>query len=103
MGGGQAQVLLCDSSFDDILEIPASFAAFHDVELVDYPNEALAESFFLRWLAAGGARPIQEQCIGYRIPPKLGGVDEIGNLEPIDMEVYWSITGQINAKIRNEN
>ena len=26
----------------------------------------------------------------------LGGEDDISNLEEIDMEVYWSITGQLN-------
>ena len=89
-------------SFNEVLEIPASFVVFHDTELVDYPGEALAAPFYQRWLSTGGARPALAQCIGYRVPPTLGGADELSNLELTDMEVYWSVVGQINAKIKNE-
>lgn len=95
-------MLLVDLGFNQALEIPASFVAFHDTELVDYASEALAAPFFQQWLSAGGARPALGQCIGYRVPPTLGGADELSNLELTDMEVYWGIVGQINAKIKKK-
>jgi hypothetical protein len=97
---GEAQVLLCDVGFDEVLEIPASFSLFHEVELVDYTSDALAEPFYHRWVASGGARPLRSQCVGYRVSPLLGGQDKVSNLEITDLEVYWSIHAQINAKVK---
>ena len=75
-----------------MLEIPCSFEALHRTELLEYSNDALAAHFHAQWLASGGAVPGLSQCIGYRVPPKLGGKDVIGNLEVIDMEVYWELS-----------
>ncbi|WP_434798222.1 T6SS immunity protein Tdi1 domain-containing protein [Terrisporobacter vanillatitrophus] len=36
--------------------------------------------------------------MGYKVPLFLGGEDDISNLEEIDMEVYWSVTGQLNSQ-----
>jgi Domain of unknown function (DUF1851) len=77
------------------LEIPVSFSLFHDVELVDYREEALAQSFFGQWLAIGGKRPRLDECVGYRKPLFLGGVDTVANLEIIDLDVYWTVLGQL--------
>jgi hypothetical protein len=35
------------------------------------------------------------KCVGYKVPLFLGGEDEISNLDELDMEVYWSIIGQL--------
>jgi len=83
------------------LEIPATFQNFHDVELVKYQNEALAVNFYREWLTAGGAAPDMTQCVGYQRPLFLGGADTAVNLELVDMEIYWSICGQLLAKTRN--
>lgn len=96
---GQTQIVLLDIGFGEALVIPTSFLVFHDIELVDYSADALAEPFYNEWLAAGGAQPLSHECIGYRVSPFLGGKDEVHNLELTDMEVYWGIAGQIRARI----
>jgi Domain of unknown function (DUF1851) len=35
------------------------------------------------------------QCTGYKVPLFLGGKDPAENLEVIDLEVYWSLSGQL--------
>lgn len=88
----QAQVLLFDPGFCEVLEIPCSFDKFHRAELPDYSDDALAAPFYERWLSSGGRPPSITECVGYRIPPKLGGIDDISNLELIDMDVYWTLS-----------
>ena len=82
------------------LEIPATFMDFHNQELVQYQNEALAVEFYKAWQASDGEIPAIEQCLGYKKPLFLNGTDTVENLEIVDMEVYWSIAGQLLSKIR---
>jgi hypothetical protein len=72
-----------------------SFAAFHDEELIDYADAALATGFFESWSAANGdSVPLsRDQCVGYRVPLFLGGEDVVENLAVTDLEVYWTICG----------
>lgn len=97
----QCLILLLEPGTGQTLEIPATFEQFHDGVLVEYSNDALADKFFHAWLASGGAAPDMTQCVGYKKPLFLNGDDEVSNLELNDMDVYWSICGQLLAKIRN--
>ncbi|MFI9485376.1 T6SS immunity protein Tdi1 domain-containing protein [Promicromonospora sp. NPDC052451] len=90
-------VLMFEVGTGGALEIPVPFSDFHDIELVDYPNAALAAGFFDTWLESGQPSPSPDQCIGYRIPLFLGGEDDITNLEVTDLDVYWSTFGQIRV------
>jgi hypothetical protein len=40
------------------------------------------------------------QCAGYKVPLFLGGKDSLENLEVIDLEVYWSLSGQLRDGAR---
>jgi len=97
---GTPLVLLLEPGTGEALEIPLDRVAFHEQELVDEPDAAVAYSFFEQWLAAGGSRPSYDQCIGYRQPLFLGGADEVSNLELSDLDVYWTISAQLLAKVR---
>ncbi len=97
---GQCQILMLEPGTGQALEIPATFKDFHDVELVQYQNEVLAADFYRAWLDGGGAVPEPSQCIGYKKPLFLGGEDVVGNLELTDMDVYWSISGQLLSRVR---
>jgi Domain of unknown function (DUF1851) len=35
------------------------------------------------------------QCVGYQVPLFLGGKDSLENLEITDLDVYWSLSGQL--------
>lgn len=94
---GQPQVLLLEPGTGEALEIPLRFSAFHDEELIDYADAALASDFFDQWSAVNGqSLPLRrDQCVGYRVPLFLGGQDVVGNLELSDLDVYWSLCGQL--------
>jgi hypothetical protein len=98
---GQCHILMLEPGTGQTLEIPAGFRGFHDTELVEHQNEALAANFYREWLAANGAVPSPSECIGYKKPLFLGGKDAVENLELIDLDVYWTISGQLLLKIRD--
>ena len=99
---GEAQVLVLEPGTGEVLEIPTSFSGFHDDELINYADAALAIKFFEAWAAGnpGNWRLGQSQCVGYRIPLFLGGKDDLGNLEVSDLEVYWMLAGQLIQQTR---
>jgi hypothetical protein len=41
------------------------------------------------------------QCYGYKIPPVLGGQLSIENIEPTDLVVHHSISGQIHRQTKD--
>jgi hypothetical protein len=97
---GKCQILMLEPGSGEALEIPATFQDFHDIELVQHPNEALAVDAHSAWLDAGGAIPRPSECVGYKKPLFLGGKDAIDNFELIDMDVYWSICAQLLQQVR---
>ncbi|OPA94843.1 DUF1851 domain-containing protein [Pseudomonas fluorescens] len=97
--GGQPGVIMFEPGTGQALEIPCDIVSFHNHELVEYREEALALTFHNQWLARGGA-PKYEDCIGYRKPLFLGGQDTVDNLEFSNLDVYWTITGQMIRKSR---
>jgi len=98
--GGQPGVVMFEPGTGEALEIPCSIGSFHDEELIEYGDAALAIDFHKRWSANGGKAPQYGQCIGYKKPLFLGGADELGNLEMSDIDVYWHLLGQLILKPR---
>jgi len=98
---GESLVLLMEPGTAEVLEIPLSFAAFHE-QLESLKEPALAGSFFADWSRANPLSiPLNfDACVGYRIPLFLGGSDTIENLVVIDLEVYWSLCGQLRSGTR---
>jgi hypothetical protein len=86
----------------EVLEIPASLTDFHNAELVQYRDAALAATFFQQWADANPASlPIRpDRCVGYRQPLFLGGTDDLDNLDETDLWVYWDICTELIARTR---
>ena len=84
----------------EALEIPCNIETFHESELIQYREEALAESFYQHWLDDGGMQPAITQCVGYKKPLFLGGRDTVDNLEVADLDVYWTVSAQLIQKTR---
>lgn len=97
---GRAAVTIFEPGIGQSLATPCDVEAFHEQELIDYRDAALAEPFFLQWIASGGSGPDYSQCLGYRRPLFLGGEDSIDNLELTDLDVYWTISAQLIEKTR---
>jgi hypothetical protein len=92
---GEMLVALFEPGSGEVLKAPVTFSEFHQVELVEYRNDSVASEFHQQWLDAGGAPPNREECIGYKVPLFLNGSDTVDNLEKQDLQVYWSICGQL--------
>ncbi len=97
---GEPLVLMLEPGTGEALEIPVNFVQFHEEELVNYANEALAQDFFIAWLSVGNPSPNHDQCISYKKPLFLGGADAIENLEPMDLNIYWELSAQLLEKVR---
>lgn len=97
---GRAGVVLLEPGTGEVLRIPSNLETFHDNELVEFGEAALGISFYEQWRATGGAAPDYDQCVGYRKPLFLGGVDEVENLEVSDLDVYWHLMGQMIEQTR---
>lgn len=100
--GGRPQVLLLEPGTAEALEIPVSFSELHDEELIDHIDAALAADFFASWSTsnADSLPLLRTQCVGYKVPLFLGGEDTVENLEVSDLDVYWSICGQLRRQAR---
>ncbi len=98
---GEPLVLLLEPGTGEALEVPRTLAGFHDEELVEYLDAALATGFFREWQKHEPANRMLgfSECVGYRMPLFLGGSDSVDNLEVIDLEVYWSICGQLRRGV----
>jgi hypothetical protein len=98
---GEPLVMLFEPGTGEVLEIPFSFAAFHE-RLNELREPALAGSFFASWAQANSQLlPLDTaQCVGYKVPLFLGGKDTLDNLEVTDIEVYWSVSGQLRTGVR---
>lgn len=97
---GEPGVVMFEPGTGEALQIPANVQTFHETELDEYQDAALASNFYATWRGNGGAEPAYDQCIGYNVPLFLGGKDDSENLELTDLEVYWHITAQLIAKAR---
>lgn len=95
------EILMYDIGGGEVFQVPSTFSQFHDVALHDNREEDLAEEYFGQWIAAGGRAPAWSECVGYRRPLFLGGVDALENMEITDTSVYWSTMGQLRAQTRN--
>jgi hypothetical protein len=93
-------VILFEPGTAEVLEIPCNLNSFHENELVNYGENALAISFYEEWISKGGAMPSLTQCIGYKKPLFLGGVDKVENLEIANLDVYWTISAQLIQQLR---
>jgi len=98
---GKNLVLMLEVGAGEAMEIPANIQEFHNIELVEYANEALSSSFFEQWKKASGVEQVPyDQCVGYKIPLFLGGSDLVENLELIDGDVYVNVCGQLRSKAK---
>lgn len=97
---GEPQVLMLEVGVGEAMEIPASVLDFHNLELVDYADDALAAPFWRQWRSENPTDLAFTDCVGYKVPLFLGGSDVLANLEVIDLSVYVEICGQLRSKVR---
>jgi hypothetical protein len=96
---GQPGVILLEPRTGESLIILANLETFHNDELQVRGEAALAISFYNRWLKSGGTAPRHGQCIGYRVPLFLSGVDDIDNLSLTDLTIHWHVSAQLIQQV----
>ncbi|WP_345817669.1 DUF1851 domain-containing protein (plasmid) [Paraburkholderia sp. PREW-6R] len=70
---GKSAVVMLEPGSGQALEMPCHVTSFHDEEICECADAALADGFSRKWLASGGASPMVSQCVGYKRPLFLGG------------------------------
>ncbi|WP_245513827.1 MULTISPECIES: DUF1851 domain-containing protein [unclassified Mesorhizobium] len=65
---GEPGVVMFEPGTGEALQIPANIRTFHETELDEYQDAALASNFYATWRGNGGAEPAYDQCIGYKVP-----------------------------------
>ncbi|UVC10164.1 DUF1851 domain-containing protein [Rhizobium sp. TH2] len=96
---GEPAVVMLEPGTGEALEVPSNLRTFHEVELIDDHDAALASKFFEAWRTEGNPAPKYDECAGYKVPLFLGGADDLTNLELSNIDVYWHIMGLIIEKI----
>jgi len=95
---GHPLVLMLEVGVGEAMEIPSTLLDFHNVELVDYIDDVLATSFWRNWRTLNPAELTFNDCVGYKVPLFLGGVDVVENLERIDLNLYVELCGQLRNR-----
>lgn len=101
IGNHQPMILMLEPGTGEALEIPYSFLTFHE-NLADLRDPALASGFFSEWRRMNPLTPplALSDCVGYKVPLFLGGMDTVENLEVVDIDVYWTLCGQLRHGTR---
>lgn len=94
---GAEQVLMFDIGAGEVLEVPAGLRDFHEEELVEEAEAAVASEFYEAWReASGDERPLRaEECVAHTVPMFRGGEDSVDNLARTDASAYWARTVQM--------
>lgn len=98
---GQPTLLMLDPGTGKVGGLHVSLEDFHETELHRNANQLIGYGTLRQWLASGQPAPRDHQCAGQKVPVFLGGTTDIGNLELIDMNVYWTIHAQLLAQTRD--
>lgn len=101
---GMPMVVRVDIGSGEVVDVAANLWELHERELVHRHEEALMSSLYLDWRTAShDPFPLRAyECVGYLVPPFIGGADEVGNLTRTDTEVYWDLTGELLQKVRGD-
>ena len=97
---GEPQILLFEPGTGEALNIDSDIMAFHNEVLIEQADAALATNWFDEWSNNTSNSIKHNQCVGYKQPLFLGGIDETENVEVTNMEVYWDITLQLWTQVR---
>ncbi|MFI6101091.1 hypothetical protein ACIA8G_36570 [Lentzea sp. NPDC051213] len=94
-------LLLIEPGSGGVYELDEEIPELFDLLMVDEPDTFLALDLFSAWREVHPEAIPAGKCVGFGTPLFLGGDGAVANLEVIDEEVYWSIHGQLWAKIKD--
>ncbi len=97
----EPHILMLEIGAGEAMQIPVGIGEFHQREIVEYADAALAREFFTQWRKLNPTDIVYQQCVGYKVPLFLGGRDTLDNLELSELQVYVSICAQLRSKTKN--
>lgn len=98
----EEKILIFDPGALEVYDIPLKFRDFVNKAIPMNPNECLAIDGFMKWHGISKCDISDIECVSYKIPPFLGGADEIANLEVSKLVDYWKIIGRTAKTFRGE-
>ncbi|WP_454677075.1 T6SS immunity protein Tdi1 domain-containing protein [Achromobacter marplatensis] len=97
MNSGEIQLL--DVGSADLVPVAGSSAEFQElIQQQDFVVQFF-DAGLVGALRASGLNLSDGQLFGFKLLPSLGGEYTVENFEPTDIEVHFSLTGQLQAKI----
>lgn len=95
------QCLIFSHLSNEVLQIPSGVSDFHQKILVDHVDEILDIALFKELLnAKGRSSIINSECASLRQPLFLNGAFTVKNMDLIDIDVDWEITGEMLLRSR---
>lgn len=101
MQHGQPTVGLLEPGVPESCSSDLPIGDFHNVELVNGTQNALAEPFFKDWRKKTRGVVPPDKCVGYQLPLFLGGEETLDNMELVDMEVYLHFCVKLWNKVKD--
>jgi hypothetical protein len=93
---GKPTVLCLEPGVPDNFCTDHEIDVFHNEDLIERADAALAKPFFRKWRARSKVRDIPHgKCVGYKVPLFLGAKENVQNLELVDMEMYLGLCCQL--------
>lgn len=96
-----AMLMLLDPGAGSVDSLDGTIPDLLDEYVLEDPDTFLSQDLFTAWRATHPERLPAGRYAGYRSPLFLGGARDVDNLEVIDDEVYWSVHGQLWAKVKD--
>ncbi len=103
MANGDPLVTIVDVGVGEASTTTLTFHALHDSAATEQADRLFLRTLFQTWAALNPTSlPLaRDLCVGYRVPLQLGGSDTMNDFEVTDIDVFWSITSQIRARLES--
>lgn len=92
---GKAELFMFDCAAFEDFQLTTSLEEFHNKSLVESRYDTLLEDEFQDWFIDHPDPLHFNQCVGFKVPLFMGGIEDISNLELVDMNFYWAYNHQL--------
>lgn len=98
---GERSLAVLEIATGDYVSLDLPFAGYLNMLTHQSQRDLLDLDTLDAWVAAGGATPGAEQCLGHRRPLVIGGATDVSNLELLSLRVWVSMSGQLFEQTKN--
>lgn len=98
---GRPRILMLEPGSGDVFVIPGTIASFHNKELPESHEAALASSAWQEWQEMHPQPLAHSECVGFKKPLFLGGEDDFPNFERGELDVYIEFCAQVWLRTRD--